>query len=147
MAIDPAITIRGILKSAWSLTGALDDTLIKFSTGWYDQRKVTPQITVTPESDDAEYLALGGDPLRVYEVFNVDVWITFARVSAAGPGLALQQKRDCRDEVLKILDANMKGLTDIDYLWLNTPGINLDEPEAEPPIARYRKQVTVVYDL
>ena len=41
----------------------------------------------------------------------------------------------------------MKGLTDIDYLWLNTPGRNLDEPEAEPPIFRYRKQVTVVYEI
>ena len=144
---DPLITIYDVLLAGWggAITPAAAD--IKFTTLWFDKSIATPQITVTEVSTLDRPLDLGYFNVRVDAVYQIDIWVTILRATAKGPTLAKTYKFAMRQEVKRILKANLTGLTDIDLLILNDTGRSLDEPDSTPPLLRFQQYVGVKYDI
>jgi hypothetical protein len=134
------------LKDSWSLTGDLAAASVRFSTGWYDQSVDMPQVTVTEPYAKDNPLAMGYAKVRITSNFAVDVWVTARKATGKGPGVAKGNKWAMRQEVRRILKANLVGLTDIEYVILNGVGRSLDEPDSVPPILRWRQEFTVIWD-
>ena len=120
---------------------------IKFTTSWFDKNVKTPQITVTEINTLDRPLDLGYGTVRVDAVYSIDIWVTILRATGKGPTLAKTYKFAMRQEVKRILKANLTGLTDIDLLILNDTGRSLDEPDSTPPLLRFQQFVGVKYDI
>ncbi len=144
---DPLVTLYAALLAQWG--GAIVPAVgaITFTTGWYDKKIKTPQITVTEIVTSDVPLDLGYGTVRVNAVYQIDIWVTISHTTDAGPQLAKEYKWAMRQEIRRILKANHVGLTDIELLLLNDVGRSLDEPDATPPILRFSQMVGVVYDL
>jgi len=139
---DPLITLRAILAAG---TWAGDLAAMKFTTGWYDEDFTEPQITVTLASEKFDPAELGYATILVTALYFVDVWITVSRATAKGPGKAKLNLWAAREEVLSQLKANVTGMTDINWGILNQQAAQLDEPEAVPPLLRWRLPISVMY--
>lgn len=144
---DPLITLYTVLKGEWGLSGDLAEANIRFSTGWYDKDFAAPQVTVTEAFSHDNPFELGYGVIRVYGTYQIDCWVTVLRATGKGPGKAKQHKWDMREEVKRILKANLTGLTDLRYVILEQTGRSLDEPDRSPPVLRYSLQVSVLYDI
>ncbi len=144
---DPLTTLYAALKAQWggAIVPAVAD--IRFSTGWYDKDIVTPQIIVTEVSTLDEPFELGYGTVRVNAVYAINIWVTVIRATDAGPQLAKEYLWAMRQEVKRIVKANLTGLTDIVLLVLNESGQALNEPDATPPLLRFQQFVAVIYDL
>jgi len=144
---DPLVTLYAALKAQWGGAIVPAEADIRFSTGWYDKNIATPQITVTELAALDIPLDLGYGTVRVDAVLQIDIWVTISRATGAGPQLAKEYKWAMRQEVKRILKANLTGLTDIELLILNDTGRSLDEPDATPPLLRWSQLVGVVYGI
>ena len=144
---DPAITLIACLVDNWTLSGDLASDKIKFSTSWFDEDEVMPQITVTPILESDIPFEIGYGVIRLFTVYQVDIWIRVIKDTNKGRGVAKKWRWDCKEETLKIIKANMKGLTDIKYLFLNQIGRYLPEPKRTPPVLRFSQPVEVIYDI
>jgi hypothetical protein len=144
---DPLISLYAALLAQWG--GGIVPAVgaIRFSTGWYDKDLDTPQITVTEVSTLDRPLELGYGTVRVDAVYQVDIWVTIQRATAEGPTLAKTYKWAMRQEVKRILKANVTGLGGTKLMILRDLGRSLDEPEATPPILRFSQNVAVIYDI
>ena len=144
---DPLITLYSLLITEWALTGALLDENIRFSTGFFEEDFEGPQITISEISDRNEPFELGYGKIRVTARHQIDIWVPVLRTTAKGPGLAKQHKWAMREEVKRILKANLTGLQDLRYVVLDQTGRNLDELDHSPPILRYSLDISVIYDI
>lgn len=124
------------------ITGAAD---IRFSTGWYDKSVDLPQVTVTESSDLDEPFELGYGTIRVYAIYYVNVWVKILRTTAYGSDIAKTWIWAMRQEVKRILKANLVGLTDLQYVVLDKLGVRRDEPERD--LLRWQKAVSVIYEV
>lgn len=145
--IDPLITIYDVLLAQWGGAVVPATADIRFNTGWFDKNIDTPQITVTQIVASDVPLDLGYGTVRVNAVYQIDIWVTISRATAAGPQLAKEYMWAMREEVMRILKANHTGLTDLELLLLNDIGRSLDEPDATPPILRFSQRIGVIYDI
>jgi hypothetical protein len=89
---------------------------------------------------------MGYEKIRVTAAFAVDIWVTARKVTGKGPGIAKSHKWAMRQEVRRILKANLVGLSGIQLVILDGVGRSLDEPNATPPISRWRQEFTVIWD-
>jgi len=144
---DPLTNLYTCLKNGWGGAIVPAEADIRFSTGWYDKNIGTPQITITELATVDRPLDLGYGTVRVDVVIQIDIWVTISRATGAGPQLAKEYKWAMRQEVKRILKANLTGLTDIDLLILNDTGRSLDEPDATPPLLRFSQMVGVIYGI
>ena len=144
---DPLITIYSALLAQWG-GGIIPPVAgIKFTTQWFDKNITTPQITVTELTTLDRPLDLGYGTVRVDAVYQIDAWVTVLRETAKGVTLAKTYKWNMRQEIKRILKANLTGLTDLKLLILNDIGRPLDEPDGTPPILRFSQLVGVLYDI
>lgn len=145
---DPAITVRNCLYENWFQSGDYDRTNIKFSTGWYDEDEESPQITVIEAFTDDVPFELGYGVVRVLAIYQVDIWVRIKKFETGkGRGHAKKWKWALREKAKDILKANMTGLTDLRYVWLDQPGRSLDDLKGTPPLLRWMQQVSVIYDI
>lgn len=61
--------------------------------------------------------------------------------------MAKTYKWAMRQEVKRILKANLTGLGDTYLMILRDVGRSLDEPDATPPILRFSQSVGIIYDI
>ena len=144
---DPLITLRNLLKDNWSLISPNSTSEIKFSTGWYDEDVLTPQITVTELYDDDEPFELGYGTIRIYAVYQIDAWVTVELDTGKGKGLAKDSIRKMQMEIRRIFKNNLTGLEGLRYVMSNQRGRRIDEPDAVPPRLRWSKDIQVIYDI
>jgi hypothetical protein len=142
---DPGITLMACIKDGWTLGGALAKANIKFSTGWYDEDFLSPQISVTEMSDLDIPFELGYGTIKVDAIYQIDIWVKILKVTGNGPGIARGYLWDMREEVKSILRSNLTGLTDLRYVELNQTGRRMDEPERQ--LLRFNKLVLVIYEI
>ena len=135
------------MKTGWGGAIVPAEADIRFSTSWFDKDLDTPQITVTEISTVDQPFDLGYSTVRVAAVYQVDVWVVVQRATDEGPQLAKEYKFAMRQEVKRILKANLTGLTDLKLVILNDVGRSLDDIEATPPRLRYAQMVGVVYTI
>ena len=144
---EPTVTIMAALKSGWALTGSLKKQNLKFSTGWWSRGKKTPLITVTEVSSLPVPIELGYGTIRYFAILQVDIWLTQESTTSKGAGNAKDALWDLREEVRRILKANVTGLTDLQFVILNQPGRPIPELDASPPILRWSQDIEVQYEV
>jgi len=146
---DPLVSLYAALLEQWEDAGAIVPATadIRFSTGWYDKDLDTPQITVTELSTLDRPLDMGYGTVEVDAVYQIDIWVTISRATGAGPQLAKEYKWAMRQEVKRILKANLTGLGGTKLMILNDTGRSLDELDVDPPLLRFSQMVGVVYDI
>ena len=143
MMQDPLLTLYAMLSTGWTAGGDLAAT--KFTTGWYNEDYTEPQVSITLGSELFKPAELGYGSILVTATYYVDVWITIEQATAKGPGQAKANKWAAREEVLRLLKANVTGMTGINWAILDQQAIDLDEPMAVPPVLRWRIPLSVMY--
>jgi len=150
------MTLRSALIAGWNANTDLDaaiDTLgdktkdVFCLGGWYNGKIVTPQLTITEVTDLDTPFQLGYGVIRVLSTFQIDIWVKVKEATEKGPGLARKYVWQMRQEVKRILKANLTGLTDLQLVVLDQTGRNLDEHDQTPPLLRYSKQFGVIYEI
>lgn len=144
---DPNITLRLCLYNGWDLTGDLARANIRFSTGWYDSSFEGYQISVTPVSEGDVPFELGYGTVRVFAIYDINIWVPILKDTNKGRGVAKDHKWKMVEKVKSILKANLTGLTGLRYVVLDQSGRSLDELNCTPPILRYGLTVSVIYDI
>ena len=154
MTQDPLVTLYSLIDTEWSVSdtdldtiGGADSDEIHLSTGWYDEdKKNKPQITITEITSHDTPFELGYGVVRVYGIYQIDIWIPIFRNTSKGPGLAKKWRWTLREEVKRIVKANLTGLTDLNYVVLDQTGRSIDELDRDVPVLRYSLQISVIYD-
>jgi len=152
-AEDPLIALYDLIKSNWSVSESGLQTIggtskdILLSTGWYDEDFQGPQITITEIDARDQPFELGYGTVRVFAVYQIDIWVPISRASSKGPGLAKKWRWTVREEVKDILKANLTGVGDLKYVILDQAGRNLDELDRGIPVLRCNLPISVIYDL
>ncbi len=139
---DHKISIKNIIKANW-LPANTSGVTPSISTGWYDRKSASPQVTVTdpvmtPESGgNTGYFGIttNGAPKQYWNcTVNVNFWVTREALAA----ISLNPKQcifEMRSEVERIIKANYNSISDLDFIsWLG----GFEEVDAKNPPTVYR---------
>lgn len=137
---DPILNIMLLLKNNWNLSeSGVSSSDITFSTGWYDNNLVTPQITVTPAYNRKAIQETGDKPLYKFEDTSfVNVWVRPKTESGKSLGWAKHADYVIREEVARILRTGSHiGVEDHnqEFMFMG-PWRRLDETDVRPIVLR-----------
>jgi hypothetical protein len=113
-----------LLKNKWSLTeSGLTPSDIVFTTGWYDNNVVLPQITITPAYNRKWLMECGDKPLYQHEnTLHLNIWVRPKSDSGQSLGQAKHCEYIMRQEVERILRSGSR----IAVNWIGIP-TNVEE--------------------
>lgn len=149
--IAPKISIKNLIKAGWdkSNTSGLTPS---FSTGWYDMKAATPQITFTDPVEVAAStgktgflgIVTGGKPSQYWDgTVAVNLWVTREALATAGvnPKAFIFAMRA---EVKRILQAGYNSISDLDFVsWLG--GFEQVDATEKPVVYRFVGEVAYAY--
>src|SRR3989337_720263 len=98
-----------VLKDNWSLTGDLTGSAtpfgvgVHFTTNWYDERILTPQVSITPAYSVDTVLNLNCDKYKIDDYLNVNVWLRLSSTSNTSAGKIKADRWSMIQEVKKII--------------------------------------------
>ena len=137
---NPADTLEMLLEENWSL---IEEGLMKaditFSTSWVRDDFIHPHVAVTEVGDNRVPWELGSADKKHTDVYAVDLWYRF-RLSEEDGRSAMWKMRE---EVLRIIKANYRGISGIN--WLENVGFIRRLDEVPNKILRTRIPVSAVY--
>lgn len=151
---DSALLIRDTLRNNWDntgLPGSLSDSDIH--TGWYDERKGFPQISVTRSDEgvvgggEAGFTGIKGDGSGLTQlrsgVVLVDVWAG-SRDDYDANGREKVQLEQMAETVEKILHQQAAAVPELDSVAV-TSRTNITETDTTPAEHRVELEVTYVW--
>jgi len=103
--MDIAIYLMLALKNQWSLSGsAISPQNTVFTTKWYSDTVVSPQITVSALDDTHTVVETGQFPVNyiAYD-YGVDIWFRPPNESGTSYGSAKDAMYQARKEVIRII--------------------------------------------
>ena len=119
----PKISIKNLVKNGWVPANTSTITP-SFSTGWYDRKNVSPQITFTDpvevpiSSGTTGFFGIvtGGVPNQYWSgSIAVNIWVTREGLSVSG----VNPKKcvfEVREEIKRIVQAGYESISDLDYV-------------------------------
>ena len=145
---DPKVGIKDEIKDNWTAANTSSVTP-SFSTGWYDVKNASPQVTIT----DAEEASLSSGPTGVFGMaaggvpaqywigsVAVNCWVT-REDTAVNPKLLINQ---FVTELKRIIRANYDDVTGLDFItWMG--GHEIVETDKKPVVYRYEAEVRYGY--
>ena len=145
---DPVMGIKNVLKDNWDADNTSSVTP-SFSTGWYDYKTTSPQITITDPEENAlssgptGYFGIttGGVPAQYWlGSVDINVWLT-REGQAINPKLLRSQ---FVAEIKRLIRANYDDVTDLDSIvWRG--GHGSVEADKKPAVYRYAGTVGFGY--
>lgn len=119
---DPKLSIRNLIKNNWDASNT-SDIIPTVSTGWFDTKNKTPQITVTNPTEvvfgggPSGYTGMGSTPSQYWDgSVNVDLWVTR---EDAGIKDAVNPKKflfQMKKEVKRIIKAKYQDISDLQFI-------------------------------
>ena len=145
---DPVTGIKNILKTNW-VPANTSSVTPSFSTGWYDYKNASPQISITDPEEGAVSsgptgyfgIAIAGAPAQYWlGSVDVNVWLT-REGQAINPKLLRDQ---FVAEIKRLIRANYDEVTDLDFIvWRG--GFSRVEADKKPAVYRYAGTVGYGY--
>lgn len=150
---DPVVTVYDLLRTNWTAANTSSITP-QFSTGWFDRKNDTTQVTVT-NPDEGElagadgYTAIGADgsgPVsRMNGAMDVNAW-AHRGMSDIGSVNPKQLVYEFSEEIKRIIRTNTLTATDLDFVkWDGRSA--LVETEESPAVFRQLCRVTYRYQF
>ncbi len=142
---DVQISVMNFISTNWSLTGTLDPSHIKFSTGWYDSQ-VPYQIHFRhpPLAPNVSTITLGSHPLFRYDD-RVDIHVFVAALRANTEPAALGQMNR---EIERIVGSDTTGLESTQgfcFIKFTRPMNTLPQEDSQASTWHSIGQVGMVY--
>jgi hypothetical protein len=103
--MDSTLILLIRLKNQWTLTGSGFDTgSLVFTTNWYSENVVVPQITISPFDSQMRPIETGPDPAYFgEETFYINVWYRPPTDSGTSYGYAKNAIFQIKNEVERII--------------------------------------------
>ena len=103
--IDPILDVMLLLKNGWGLTDSgISPSDITFTTGWFNQNIIMPQISVTQIRKNQTIMECGSAPLYYYNpILAVNIWVRPSSDSNKSIGSAKHTEYVIRKEVERII--------------------------------------------
>ena len=139
----PKISIKNLVKNGW-VPANTSSVTPSFSTGWYDRKSVSPQVTftdpiLTPVSGGQTGffgMKSNGTPSKYWDgTIAVNLWVTreALETEAVNPK---QYIYEMREEIDRILQAGYGSVSGLDYVsWLG--GFEKVDAEEKPVVYRF----------
>jgi len=147
----PKVGIKNLVKAGW-LVANTSDVLPSFSTGWYDRKNVSPQVTftdpiLTPVSGGQTGffgMKSNGTPSKYWDgSVKVNLWVTREALETAGVN-PKQYIYAMRVEIARILLAGYGSVSGLDYVsWMG--GFEKVEAAEKPVVYRFIGEVGFGY--
>lgn len=148
---DIKLLVRDLLRQNWDNTNMVKDVAdADIHTGWWDDGKGFPQVTVTSDEEsplnggETGITALKGDGSGYIQHRNgtvlVDLWVG-SRADYDNRGEEQVQLQEMMDEVERIVYDNLQNLTDVDSIAISTRTKLVDEG-ADPTEHRCQFELT-----
>ena len=139
----PKIGIKNLVKAEW-IPANTSTVTPSFSTGWYDRKNVSPQVTFTDpvlvsiSSGTTGFFGMksNGTPSKYWDgTIAVNLWVTreALETEAVNPK---QYIYEMREEIDRILQAGYGSVSGLDYVsWLG--GFEKVDAEEKPVVYRF----------
>ena len=139
--------IKDVVKDNWTAANTSSITPA-FSTGWYDVKNVSPQITFTDPEEAAQssgptgYFGMANGTPSQYWIGSIDVniWVT-REDTAVNPKKLVHE---FKEEVKRLIRAKYDDVTGLDFIvWRG--GHSTVETDKSPVVYRYAGEVGYGY--
>lgn len=152
---DIKLTVRDVLRTGWSnanMTAVTIDTKADIHTGWFDDGKDFPQVTVTSDEEgvvgggNAGVTGIKGDGSGITQHRNGTVLVTcWAGSENAYDNRGEEQltAQELADEVERIIYANVASVTNLDSVAVTGSRMFVDTDENP---SEHRVAIEVTYN-
>lgn len=156
---DPLVTVKDLLDTDWVAANTNNVKPSRFSTGWFDEKYIKTQLTVSDPNElplrggVTGYSAIKGDgsgPIQEISGFlHVNVW-GHRDMSDAPAGINIKTYLyNCSEEIRRIVhEKQASGILPGDFLWLTfRTRTRIAEPTRTPILFRYYVQIGYGYRM
>jgi hypothetical protein len=147
---DPLITLRNLIIDNWTVTDADLSTIgdsskkVFCTTGTYDQNQpLQPQIAVAPVSCAVTENYISHNAVHSRELYDIHIYTPILRESGKGVGVAKKWLWILREEVKRIVNAKVDGVSGATLLL--TSGMFVPEQDADPVALHFVYTVSVEF--
>ena len=150
--MDSTILLLIKLKNQWSLTSSGFGTgSLLFTTNWFSENVVLPQITITPNDLNLTPVEMGSNPTYFgQEIFFVNIWYRPPTDSGTSYGYAKNAIFQIKNEVARIIRSGSVfndttgPATSTGYKYYSITGWNtMNDTTVRPAIFRVMSKVKV----
>ncbi len=137
--MDTTLSLLINIKNNWSLSGtSLTGSAIAFTTSWFNEETMLPQITITQVDDINEPTEIGALPnYFISNTYFVDIWVRPISDSGTSYGAAKNNIYNMRKEVKRIIRAlGNIGTTALPEYPFFAGYRNLNETKTRPVLFR-----------